>query len=147
VAEVEVDEATGVVDVVRYALVSDFGTVINPMLLEGQLHGGIVQGIGQALYEDCRYDPDSGQLLTGSFMDYCLPRATHTPNFDWGRTETVCTTNPLGIKGCGESGPTASMPAVMNALMDALADCDTDGLDMPATPEKVWRVLQTARRP
>jgi len=146
VAEVEIDEATGVVSVVRYALVSDFGTVINPMLLEGQMHGGIVQGIGQALYEDCRYDPESGQLLTGSFMDYCLPRATHTPPFDWGLTETVCTTNPLGIKGCGESGPTASMPAVMNALMDALADCDTAGLDMPATPEKVWRVLQTARR-
>jgi len=146
VAEVEIDEETGVVSVARYALVSDFGTVINPMLLEGQLHGGIVQGIGQALYEDCRYDPDSGQLVTGSFMDYCLPRATHVPRFDWGRTETMCTTNPLGIKGCGESGPTASMPAVMNAVMDALRDCDTTGLDMPATPEKVWRVLQTARR-
>ncbi len=147
VAEVEIDEATGVVSVVRYALVSDFGTVINPMLLEGQMHGGIVQGIGQAIYEDCRYDPESGQLITGSFMDYCLPRASHTPPFAWGRTETVCTTNPLGIKGCGESGPTASMPAVMNAVMDALADCDTAGLDMPATPEKVWRVLQTAKRP
>jgi carbon-monoxide dehydrogenase large subunit len=146
VAEVEVDEETGVVSVARYALVSDFGTVINPMLLEGQLHGGIVQGIGQALYEDCRYDPDSGQLITGSFMDYCLPRASHVPVFNWGRTETMCTTNPLGIKGCGESGPTAAMPAVMNALMDALKDCDTAGLDMPATPEKVWRVLRSARK-
>lgn len=145
VAEVEIDEETGVVSVVRYALVSDFGTVINPMLLEGQLHGGIVQGIGQALYEDCRYDPQSGQLVTGSFMDYCLPRATHTPCFDWGRTETMCKTNPLGIKGCGESGPTAAMPAVMNAVMDALKDCDTAGLDMPATPEKVWRVLRSAK--
>lgn len=145
VAEVEIDEETGVVSVVRYALVSDFGTVINPMLLEGQLHGGIVQGIGQALYEDCRYDPESGQLITGSFMDYCLPRATHTPRFDWGRTETMCKTNPLGIKGCGESGPTAAMPAVMNAVMDALKDCDTAGLDMPATPEKVWRVLRSAK--
>lgn len=145
VAEVEIDEETGVVAVVRYALVSDFGTVINPMLLEGQLHGGIVQGIGQALYEDCRYDPQSGQLITGSFMDYCLPRATHTPCFDWGRTETMCKTNPLGIKGCGESGPTAAMPAVMNAVMDALKDCDTAGLDMPATPEKVWRVLRSAK--
>jgi len=144
VAEVEIEEETGIVSVVRYALVSDFGTVINPMLLEGQLHGGIVQGIGQALYEECRYDPDSGQLLTGSFMDYCIPRATHVPNFDWGITETLCTTNPLGIKGCGESGPTASMPAVMNAVMDALSDCDTAGLDMPATPEKIWRVLKTA---
>lgn len=146
VAEVEIDEETGVVAVVRYALVSDFGTVINPMLLEGQLHGGIVQGIGQALYEDCRYDPQSGQLITGSFMDYCLPRATHTPTFDWGRNETLCKTNPLGIKGCGESGPTAALPAVMNAVMDALADCDTAGLDMPATPEKIWRALQTAGR-
>lgn len=144
VAEVEIDEETGVTTVVRYALVSDFGTVINPMLLEGQLHGGIVQGIGQALYEDCRYDPESGQLISGSFMDYCVPRATHVPNFDWGRTETLCTTNPLGIKGCGESGPTAAMPAVMNAVMDALKDCDTAGLDMPATPEKVWRTLRTA---
>lgn len=145
VAEVEIDEETGVVSVVRYALVSDFGTVINPMLLEGQLHGGIVQGIGQALYEDCRYDPQSGQLITGSFMDYCLPRATHAPRFDWGRTETMCKTNPLGIKGCGESGPTAALPAVMNAVMDALEDCDTAGLDMPATPEKVWRVLRSAK--
>ena len=144
VAEVEIDEETGEIAVVRYTLVSDFGTVINPMLLEGQLHGGIVQGIGQALYEECRYDPESGQLITGSFMDYCLPRASHTPDFFWGTTETLCKTNPLGIKGCGESGPTASMPAVMNAVMDALGDCDTAGLDMPVTPEKIWRVLQTA---
>jgi len=145
VAEVEIDEETGEVTLTRYALVSDFGTVINPMLLEGQLHGGIVQGIGQVLYEDCRYDAVSGQLLTGSFMDYCVPRASHVPLFDWGRNETACQTNPLGIKGCGESGPTAALPAVMNAVMDALADCDTTGLDMPATPEKVWRVLRTRK--
>jgi len=144
VAEVEIDEETGEASLTRYALVSDFGTVINPMLLEGQLHGGIVQGVGQALYEECRYDAASGQLLTGSFMDYCLPRASHVPLFDWGRNETPCTTNPLGIKGCGESGPTAALPAVMNAIVDALADCDTTGLDMPATPEKIWRVLKTA---
>ncbi len=145
VAEVEIDEETGEVTLTRYALVSDFGTVINPMLLEGQLHGGIVQGIGQVLYEDCRYDAATGQLLTGSFMDYCVPRASHMPLFDWGRNETACLTNPLGIKGCGESGPTAALPAVMNAVMDALADCDTTGLDMPATPEKVWRALQTRK--
>jgi carbon-monoxide dehydrogenase large subunit len=102
VAEVEIDEDTGQVTLTRYALVSDFGTVINPMLLEGQLHGGIVQGIGQVLYEDCLYDAATGQLLTGSFMDYCVPRATHVPLFDWGRTETACVTNPLGIKGCGD---------------------------------------------
>ncbi len=141
VAEVEIDEDTGVVTVTRYTLVSDFGTVINPMLLQGQLHGGIVQGIGQAVYEDCRYDPETGQLITGSFMDYCLPRATHMPEFKWGRNETTYLTNPLGIKGCGESGPTAALPAVMNAVMDALRDRNTAGLDMPVTPEKVWRVL------
>ncbi len=145
VAEVEVDEETGLVDVVRYTLVSDFGTVINPMLLQGQLHGGIAQGIGQIMYEDCLYDGDSGQLLTGSFMDYCIPRATHLPMFDWGQTETFCKTNPLGVKGCGESGPTAALPAVMNAVLDALSDCDTAGLDMPVTAEKVWRVIQTAQ--
>jgi len=122
-------------------VVSDFGTVINPMLLQGQLHGGILQGIGQAVYEDCRYDAETGQLITGSFMDYCLPRATHMPEFKWGRNETACLTNPLGIKGCGESGPTAALPAVMNAVIDALGDCDTGGLDMPVTAEKVWRVL------
>lgn len=146
VAEVEIDEETGLVEVVRYALVSDFGTVINPMLLQGQMHGGILQGIGQAVYEECRYDADTAQLLNGSFMDYCLPRATHMPSFSWGRNETACLTNPLGIKGCGESGPTAALPAVMNAVMDALADCDTRGLDMPVTAEKVWRVLRDGRR-
>jgi aerobic carbon-monoxide dehydrogenase large subunit len=145
VAEVEVDEETGLVDLVRYTLVSDFGTVINPMLLQGQLHGGIAQGIGQIMYEDCLYDSDSGQLLTGSFMDYCIPRATHLPMFDWGQTETFCTTNPLGVKGCGESGPTAALPAVMNAVLDALSDCEIAGLDMPVTPEKIWRVMQSAR--
>lgn len=145
VAEVEVDEETGLVDLVRYTLVSDFGTVINPMLLQGQLHGGIAQGIGQIMYEDCLYDGDSGQLLTGSFMDYCIPRATHLPMFDWGQTETFCKTNPLGVKGCGESGPTAALPAVMNAVLDALSDCETTGLDMPVTPEKVWRVMQSAQ--
>lgn len=145
VAEVEVDEDTGLVDLVRYTLVSDFGTVINPMLLQGQLHGGIAQGIGQIMYEDCLYDGDSGQLLTGSFMDYCIPRATHLPMFDWGQTETFCKTNPLGVKGCGESGPTAALPAVMNAVLDALYDCETTGLDMPVTPEKIWRVMQSAQ--
>lgn len=145
VAEVEVDAETGLVDLVRYTLVSDFGTVINPMLLQGQLHGGIAQGIGQIMYEDCLYDSDSGQLLTGSFMDYCIPRATHLPMFDWGQTETFCKTNPLGVKGCGESGPTAALPAVMHAVLDALSDCDTAGLDMPVTPEKIWRVMQSAQ--
>ena len=145
VCEVEIDAETGEVEVTRYALVSDFGTVVNPMLLEGQLHGGIAQGIGQILWEDIRY-ADSGQLLTGSFMDYCLPRATHLPNFDWGVNETRCTTNPLGVKGCGESGPTAAMPAVMNAVLDALSDYDTQGLEMPVTAEKAWRVVAKGPR-
>ena len=142
VAEVEIDRDTGYVQVTRYAMVSDFGTVINPMLLEGQLHGGVSNGLGQALCEQVVYDPDSGQLLTGSFMDYCLPRAVETPHFDWATTETTCLTNPLGVKGCGESGPTASMPAVINAIVDALAEFGVTEIDMPATPEKVWRAMR-----
>lgn len=141
VAEVEIDRDTGYVQVTRYAMVSDFGTVINPMLLEGQLHGGVSNGLGQALCEEVVYDPDSGQLLTGSFMDYCLPRAVETPHFDWATTETTCLTNPLGVKGCGESGPTASMPAVINAVVDALSEFGVTEIDMPATPEKVWRAM------
>ena len=141
VAEVEIDRDTGYVQVTRYAMVSDFGTVINPMLLEGQLHGGVSNGLGQALCEEVVYDPDSGQLLTGSFMDYCLPRAVETPHFDWATTETTCQTNPLGVKGCGESGPTASMPAVVNAIVDALAPFGVTEIDMPVTPEKVWRAM------
>ena len=141
VAEVEIDRDTGYVQVTRYAMVSDFGTVINPMLLEGQLHGGVSNGLGQALCEEVVYDPESGQLLTGSFMDYCLPRAVETPHFDWATTETTCLTNPLGVKGCGESGPTASMPAVINAIVDALAEFGVTEIDMPATPEKVWRAM------
>ena len=142
VAEVEIDQDTGYVQVTRYAMVSDFGTIINPMLLEGQLHGGVSNGLGQALCEEVVYDPGSGQLLTGSFMDYCLPRAIETPKFDWATTETTCMTNPLGVKGCGESGPTASMPAVINAIVDALARFGVAEIDMPATPEKVWRAMQ-----
>ncbi len=141
VAEVEIDRDTGYVQVTRYAMVSDFGTVINPMLLEGQLHGGVSNGLGQALCEEVIYDPDSGQLLTGSFMDYCLPRAVETPHFGWATTETTCQTNPLGVKGCGESGPTASMPAVVNAIIDALDEFGVTEIDMPVTPEKIWRAM------
>lgn len=141
VAEVEIDRDTGYVKVDRYTMVSDFGTVINPMLLEGQLHGGVSNGLGQALNEQVVYDPDSGQLLTGSFMDYWMPRAVETPHFDWATTETTCLTNPLGVKGCGESGPTASMPAVVNAVLDALAEFGVAEIDMPVTPEKVWRAI------
>ncbi len=147
VAEVEIDLETGAVQLVRYAMVNDYGVVINPMLLDGQVHGGVVQGIGQILWEDCRYDSDSGQLLTGSFMDYCVPRADQLPNFVWARNETRCRTNPLGVKGVGESGTTAAMPTVMNAIVDALDGYDTSALTMPVTSEKVWRLLQSGGRP
>jgi carbon-monoxide dehydrogenase large subunit len=141
VAEIEIDADTGFVRVIRYAMVSDFGTIINPMLLEGQMHGGIVNGLGQALYEETVYDPDSGQLITGSFMDYCLPRAREVPDFEWGLNETTCTTNPLGVKGCGESGPTVGMPAIVNAIIDALSEFGATEIDMPVRPEKIWRAM------
>jgi carbon-monoxide dehydrogenase large subunit len=122
-------------------MVSDFGVVINPMLVEGQLHGGVVQGIGQALNEESVYDADNGQLITGSGMDYWTPRARELPNFDWAVNETRCETNPLGVKGCGESGPTAALPAVINAVVDALAPFGVTHIDMPATPERIWRAM------
>ncbi len=142
VAEVEIDPETGQVFLERYSLVNDAGTVVNPMLLEGQLHGGIVQGIGQALMEHMVYDPDSGQLLSGSFMDYALPRAADIPSFALERRPTACLTNPLGVKGVGESGTTAALPATMNAVADALASAGAPDVQMPATPERVWRALR-----
>jgi carbon-monoxide dehydrogenase large subunit len=145
VAEVEIDIDTGAVRLARYAMVNDYGVVINPMLLDGQVHGGVVQGIGQILWEDCTYDTATGQLLTGSFMDYCLPRADQLPDLVWARNETRCLTNPLGVKGVGESGTTAAMPTVMNAIIDALDGYDVSGLTMPVTSEKVWRILQQRR--
>ena len=119
--------------------------MINPMIVEGQVHGGIAQGIGQIMYEDCLYDSQSGQLLTGSFMDYCIPRATHLPMFDWGQTETTCQTNPLGVKGCGEAGAIASPPALINAIVDALSPLGVTNVDMPATSAKVWQAIQSAK--
>jgi carbon-monoxide dehydrogenase large subunit len=145
VCEVEIDPDTGEVALVAYSAVNDFGVVVNPLLLEGQVHGGVAQGIGQALYEQLLHDPDAGQLLTGSFMDYCLPRAAELPFFGWARNEVPCKTNPLGVKGCGESGCTASLAAVMSAVLDALAPRGVTTLDMPATPERVWQALQRAR--
>jgi carbon-monoxide dehydrogenase large subunit len=119
ICEVEVDPATGVVRVDRFSAVDDFGTIINPMIVEGQVHGGLAQGIGQALLENCVYDRDSGQLLTGSFMDYAMPRADDLPDFKLGTVCTPCTHNPLGTKGCGEAGAIGSPPAVINAVLDA----------------------------
>jgi carbon-monoxide dehydrogenase large subunit len=142
VCEVEVDPDTGVVEIVKFSAVDDFGEIINPMIVEGQVHGGIGQGIGQALLENCVYD-DQGQLLTGSYMDYCMPRADDLPNFDIGTTVTPCTHNPLGAKGCGEAGAIGTPPAVINAVTNALGVRD---IDMPATPERVWRALQQGGR-
>lgn len=137
VAEVEVDEATGVARVVRYVVVDDMGKVLNPMIAEGQIHGGVAQGIGQALYEHTVFTPE-GQLQTASFMDYCLPRADDLPPILVKFREVPCTTNPLGVKGAGEAGSVGSCPAVINALCDAL---DVRHIDMPALPEAIWRVL------
>ena len=143
VAEVEVDPETGVVEVVRYAMVNDFGVEVNPRLVAGQAHGGVAQGIGQALGEAVHYDED-GQLLTGSFMDYALPRADSVPGFAVSSRPTPALTNPLGVKGCGEAGCAGSLPAVMNALGDALARLGVRHIDMPATPERVWRAIHAA---
>jgi carbon-monoxide dehydrogenase large subunit len=141
IAEVEVDPDTGAVEVVRYAFVNDFGTVINPLLVNGQAHGGIVQGIGQALREHTIYD-EQGQLLTGSYMDYALPRADDAPLFTHAFHPVPATTNVLGAKGCGEAGCAGALPSVMNALVDALSEYGVRHIDMPATPEHVWRAIQ-----
>jgi carbon-monoxide dehydrogenase large subunit len=139
VCEVEVDPDTGSTDIVSFTAVDDFGKIINPMIVAGQVHGGLTQGIGQALLEGCRYDKESGQLVTGSLLDYCMPRADDVPSFKLDTKETPCTHNPLGVKGCGEAGAIGAPAAVMNALTDALGVRD---LEMPATPERVWRALQ-----
>jgi carbon-monoxide dehydrogenase large subunit len=144
VAEVEIDPETGTIDVVRYSMVNDFGTLINPMLVEGQAHGGIAQGIGQALMERTRYD-DEGQPLTGSYMDYAMPRASHMPDFRFLSHPVPATTNALGVKGCGEAGCAGALPAVMNAVVDALSVLGIRHFDMPATPERVWRAIQAAK--
>jgi carbon-monoxide dehydrogenase large subunit len=139
VCEVEVDPETGKVDVVAYHVLDDFGRVINPMLVAGQVHGGVAQGVGQALLENCVYDPDSGQCLTASFSDYAMPRADDLPDIAFAYEEIPCKTHELGVKGCGEAGTVGAMPAVISAVCDAIGVVH---LDMPATPERVWRALQ-----
>jgi len=136
VCEVEVDPETGKTRVEKFTAVDDFGNIVNPMIVSGQVHGGIAQGLGQAMMEGCRYDPESGQLLTGSYMDYTMPRADDLPSFTVDHTVTPCTHNPLGVKGCGEAGAIGSPPAFINALTDALSVRD---IAMPATAERVWR--------
>ncbi len=143
-AEVEVDPETGVVRLVRYTAVDDFGNEINPMLVDGQVHGGVGQGAGQALMEQVVHDPDSGQLITGSFLDYAMPRATDFPDMTLSRAPTPCLNNPLGLKGCGEAGAICAPPAIMIAIMDALAPLGVAHVDMPATPFNVWRAIQAA---
>ncbi len=146
ICEVEVDPQTGVVRVDRFTAVDDFGNIINPMIVEGQVHGGLAQGLGQALLENCVYDPESGQLLTGSFMDYAMPRADDLPNFQLDNLVTPCSHNPLGAKGCGEAGAIGSPPAVINAVLDALRPLGVRDFDMPATPARVWEAIQAAAR-
>ena len=144
IAEVEVDPDTGIVEVVNYTSVNDFGTVVNPLIVAGQLHGGVVQGIGQALMEKTVYDGD-GQLLTGSFMDYAMPRAADVPFFTLADHPAPAKTNPLGVKGCGEAGCAGALTSVMNAVIDALADHGIRHLDMPLRPFQVWQALQDAK--
>ena len=144
VAEVEVDPETGVIHIVRYSAVNDFGTVVNPMIVAGQLHGGVAQGIGQALMEVVRYD-ESGQPITGSFMDYALPRAEDIPSMQIGDHPSPAKTNPLGTKGCGEAGCAGSLSTVVNAVINAASDVGVTHLDMPLTPERVWRAIQDAK--
>jgi carbon-monoxide dehydrogenase large subunit len=144
IAEVEIDSDTGAVEVVKYSCVNDFGVVVNPMIVAGQLHGGVVQGIGQALMEKTVYDRD-GQLLTGSFMDYAMPRAADVPSFVLEDHPAPATTNPLGVKGCGEAGCAGALTSVMNAVIDALSDFGIRHVDMPLTPAIVWQALQDAK--
>jgi len=136
---------TGVVAVDRYAVVDDVGTVINPLTLKGQIHGGVVQGLSQILFERIEYDPESGQLLTGSFMDYCMPRADDVCSMEVGSNPVPTKLNPLGVKGAGEAGTVGALPAVMNAIMDALAPLGVKEFDMPATGDRVWRAIRQAR--
>jgi carbon-monoxide dehydrogenase large subunit len=146
VAEVEVDPETGRVELMRYATVDDVGRAVNPLIVDGQTHGGIAQGAGQALLEQCFYDPASGQLLSASFLDYAMPRADDLPFFATAISEVPSTTHPLGFRGGGEGGITPSLGVIVNAIVDALAELGVDHVEMPATPERVWRAIQAARR-
>lgn len=141
ICEVEVDPETGVTEIIQFVAADDFGNIINPMIVEGQVHGGIAQGIGQALLENVHYDPQNGQLITASYMDYAMPRADDLPSFKLSHQNTPCPSNPLGIKGCGEAGAIGSPPALMNAITDAIGN---NSLTMPATPQKVWAALNAA---
>ncbi len=142
IVEVEIDRDTGRVTIARYTAVDDYGVLVNPMVAAGQAHGATAQGIGQALLEHAVYDPQSGQLVAGSLMDYALPRADDLPGFDLAFNPTRCTTNPLGVKGCGEAGAVAAFPAVANAILDALAPFGVIDLAGPANPAAIWRAIK-----
>jgi carbon-monoxide dehydrogenase large subunit len=141
---VEIDPQTGTVAIKQYVAVDDCGKVINPLLVDGQVQGGIVQGLGQALYEEVVYD-ENGQLITGSLMDYAVPRAADLPRLRLAHTETPTPVNPLGIKGIGEAGTIGSTPAVVSAVIDALAPFGVEHIDMPLTPQKIWRLCQAKK--
>jgi aerobic carbon-monoxide dehydrogenase large subunit len=144
VCEVEVDPETGVVDLVGYTSVDDVGRAINPMLVHGQTHGGIAQGVGQALWERCHYDAGTGQMLSATLMEYAIPRADMLPALRTEISEVPSTSNPLGLRGGGEGGATPALGAVVNAIVDALADLGVEHIEMPATPERVWRAIRAA---
>jgi carbon-monoxide dehydrogenase large subunit len=144
-AYIDLDPETGIVDILDYVAVDDVGTIINPLLAAGQIHGGVVQGIAQALFEEVSYDPDNGQLMTGSLLDYAVPRAEHVPNIRTSFQETPSPTNPIGVKGIGESGSIAAPPCMVHAVLDALSPLDISHLDMPMTPPRIWSAIQKAR--
>jgi len=146
VCEVEVDPETGVVELARYTTVDDCGRAVNPMILHGQTHGGIAQGVGQALWESCAYDAETGQLVSSTLMDYALPRADALPAFTTEISEVPSTSHPLGLRGGGEGGTTPALGAVVNAICDALAELGVEHIEMPATSERVWQAIRDARR-
>jgi carbon-monoxide dehydrogenase large subunit len=145
ICEVEIDRETGVTEIVRYSAVEELGRVLNPMIVAGQIHGGVVQGVGQALGEVIIHDPASGQMLTASFMDYQMPRANEYPDFRIATREVPTAVNPLGAKGVGEAGTVGALGAAMNAINDALAPLGIRHFDMPATPARVWEAMQAAK--
>ena len=144
VCEVEIDPDTGAIEIGNYSCVDDVGRVVNPLIVDGQVHGGIVQGVGQALMEHVIYQED-GQILSGSFMDYSMPRADRFPSFNVETNEVISKGNPLGVKGGGEAGTTGALAAMMNAVLDALRPLGIKRLDMPATPHRVWQAIQRAK--
>jgi len=145
VVEVEIETDTGLTRAVKYTAVNDFGTVINPMLVEGQIQGGAIQGLGQVLLENAVYDAD-GQFITGSFMDYAMPRAHDAPMIVVTNRPVPTKTNPIGAKGCGEAGTSGGLPAVANAVIDALSDLGIRDLEMPMTPSRIWQAIQDAKK-